>query len=223
MAIDSSAGGRSALPDVIGRRSPRINCRLIASMSASWTSFTTVRLSARCSSSVSASESVRQRSRAQPTSSAIRSRLSTNSVPLGACILGEPEHPHRVLLAHPDERRRRRGSGGSGRRSSAARSSGGRIGAVGSTGGSPSRSEAPSGRAGRVAVPPEPAALCRAERVGERVRLLAVREVGGVDELLRRNAAEGVEEVDGAPDGGVEEDARPAREDLRERREIRDP
>ena len=62
-----------------------------------------------------------------------------------------------------------------------------------------------------------------AEREEQRARLLSVRVVGGVEELLRRDAVEHVEQVDRAPDGRVEEDAGAPAEGLRERREVGDP
>ena len=58
---------------------------------------------------------------------------------------------------------------------------------------------------------------------GQRAGLLAVREVGRVHDLLRRNAAEEVEDVDRAPDRGVEVDAAVTGEELGECREIGDP
>ena len=62
----------------------------------------------------------------------------------------------------------------------------------------------------------------RAERDQQRRRLLAVRVVGGEEDLLRGDVAEDVEQVDGAPDGGVEEDARLAAEALGERGQVGD-
>ena len=74
-------------------------------MSASWTSFTTVRLSALLLLGLGLGERPPEIARA---ADELRDPLALvdEPVPLGACILGEPEHPHRVLLAHPDERRR---------------------------------------------------------------------------------------------------------------------
>src|SRR5919198_388911 len=65
--------------------------------------------------------------------------------------------------------------------------------------------------------------LRRPERDEERARLLAVRVVGGVEHLLGRDLVVEVEQVDRAPDGRVEEDARLAGEALRERGEVGDP
>ena len=55
------------------------------------------------------------------------------------------------------------------------------------------------------------------------MRLLAVGIVRGVEHLLRRDAADQVEEVDRAPDRGVEEDAGVTGERLGESREVGDP
>ena len=63
---------------------------------------------------------------------------------------------------------------------------------------------------------------CRPERDQERGGLLAVRVVGGEQDLLRRDEAEEVEQVERAPDGGVEEDAGPAAEVVRERGQVGD-
>src|SRR6185437_13309943 len=52
----------------------------------------------------------------------------------------------------------------------------------------------------------------RPQRDQQRARLLAVREVGGVDHLLGPYELEQAEQVDRAPDRGVEEDARLAAE-----------
>ena len=62
-----------------------------------------------------------------------------------------------------------------------------------------------------------------AERDEERARLLAVGEVGRVDDLLRRDAAVEVEQVDRAPGRGVEEDVLAARHHRREVRHVGDP
>ncbi len=61
-----------------------------------------------------------------------------------------------------------------------------------------------------------------AQREEERAGLPAVRIVGRVDDLLRRHETQEAEEVDGAPDGRVEEDAALAREAVREIREVGD-
>ena len=68
----------------------------------------------------------------------------------------------------------------------------------------------------------EPGAVRRAERDEERARLLPVGEVGGVDDLLRRDAAVEVEQVDRAPGRGVEEDVLAARHRRREVRQVGD-
>ena len=60
-------------------------------------------------------------------------------------------------------------------------------------------------------------------RQQERARLLAVRVVRGVQDLLRRHLAEEVEQVDGAPDRGVEEDPAAPRETRREPGHVGDP
>jgi len=62
----------------------------------------------------------------------------------------------------------------------------------------------------------------RSQRDEERARLLSVRVVGCVEDLLRGDSLEHVEQVDRAPDGCVEEDAFPATESLGERGQIRD-
>ena len=67
-----------------------------------------------------------------------------------------------------------------------------------------------------------PASARGAQRDQERLRLHAVRVVRGVDDLLRRHEAEEAEQVDRAPDGGVEEDARLAREVAGEPGEVGD-
>ena len=64
--------------------------------------------------------------------------------------------------------------------------------------------------------------LRRPDRDEERVRLTTVRVVRGVDDLLRGDLAEEVEEVDAAPDGGVEEDARDPSEPPGEAGHVRD-
>ena len=98
-------------------------------------------------------------------------------------------------------------------RASAARRSCCPRGAVGSSGGSPS--------AIRFALPASMPRSCvlveagehrRAQRDQERARLLAVGVVRGVEDLLGRDEVVEVEQVDRAPDGGVEEDARLAAE-----------
>ena len=69
-----------------------------------------------------------------------------------------------------------------------------------------------AGEHARAAAPRRsPAQLRRAERDEERARLLAVGEVGRVDDLLGRDAAVEVEQVDRAPGRGVEEDVLAAR------------
>ena len=68
----------------------------------------------------------------------------------------------------------------------------------------------------------EPGAVRGAERDEQRARLLAVREVGRVDDLLGRDAAVQVEQVDRAPGRGVEEDVLPARHHRREVRHVGD-
>ena len=60
------------------------------------------------------------------------------------------------------------------------------------------------------------------QRDHERGRLLAVREVGGEERLLGREAPVDVEQVDRAPHGRVVEDARVPRERVRERAEVGD-
>ena len=63
----------------------------------------------------------------------------------------------------------------------------------------------------------------RADREQERGRLATVGVVGGVEHLLGRDEAEEVEDVERAPDRGVEEDAWPAGEVAGERGEVGDP
>ena len=62
----------------------------------------------------------------------------------------------------------------------------------------------------------------RAQRGEQRGRLRPVRVVGGVEHLLGRDEPVEVEQVERAPDGGVEEDAGPAGEMARERGEVGD-
>ena len=63
----------------------------------------------------------------------------------------------------------------------------------------------------------------RAQREQQRGGLLPVGVVGGVEHLLGRDEAEEVEDVERAPDRGVEEDARMAGEAAGERRQVGDP
>ena len=62
----------------------------------------------------------------------------------------------------------------------------------------------------------------RAQREQERAGLLAIGVVGGVEHLLGRHEPEEVEQVERAPDGGVEEDTRTTREAVGERGEVGD-
>ncbi len=68
----------------------------------------------------------------------------------------------------------------------------------------------------------EPGEPRRPQREQKGAGLLPVRIVGGVEHLARRDAREHVEEVDGAPDGGVEVHARAPGEALGERGEVGD-
>ena len=68
----------------------------------------------------------------------------------------------------------------------------------------------------------EPGDARRPERDQQRAGLLPVRVVGGVEHLLGRDLAVEVEQVDRAPGRGVEEDARLAREALRQGGEVGD-
>ena len=63
----------------------------------------------------------------------------------------------------------------------------------------------------------------RPDRYEQRVRLAAVRVVGRVHDLLGRDLAKEVEEVERTPDGGVEEHARDPTEPPGEARHVRDP
>ena len=65
--------------------------------------------------------------------------------------------------------------------------------------------------------------LRRPDRDEQRVRLAAVRVVGRVEHLLRRDLAVEVEQVEPAPDGRVEEDARDAAEPPGEPGHVGDP
>ena len=96
-------------------------------------------------------------------------------------------------------------------------------GSVSGAGGSPSAmraAERPS--MSRTSSSESPARQRRAKGEQERAGLLPVRVVGGVQHLAGRDAREHVQEVDRAPDRGVEVDARPPGEALGERGEIGD-
>ena len=69
----------------------------------------------------------------------------------------------------------------------------------------------------------EPGDLRRAQRDQQRARLLPVGIVGGVDDLLGRDEVVEAEQVDRAPDRGVEVDAGHAAEGGRQRGEVGDP
>ena len=81
-------------------------------------------------------------------------------------------------------------------------------------------------RVAREHVPQLPVVEARdagdARRKEQRAGLLAVGVVRGVDDLLRRHEPQQPEQVDGAPDRGVEEDAALAREAVREVGEVGD-
>ena len=157
-------------------------------------------------------------SRADSSSSRIWSRSSACApFALVARVQREPEHADRVRLPRPEQRRRHREVLVDAREGHRLREGlGARSARVGSSGGSPSaiRFALPASML-RSSSSSSPASARRPERDEERRRLLAVRVVGGVDDLLGRDVAVEVEQVDRAPDRGVEEDARAAGEVLR--------
>ena len=134
---------------------------------------------------------------------------SAVAVPLLAGVEREAEDADRVRLARPEERRRHRQVLVDPREHHRLGERVARLSArVGSSGGSPS--------AIRFALPASISRSCvlveaggprGAQRDQQRARLLAVRVVGRVEDLLGRDLAEEVEQVDRAPGRGVEEDA----------------
>ena len=162
--------------------------------------------------SSSASGSVRHRSRAASSSSRICSS-SSRRVPfaLVAGVEREPEHADRVRLPRPEERRRHREVLVDARERDRLRED--VVPARRASARAAARRRRSGWRCRRAC-----SRSCRlvAARRRRAVRsemssdagLPAVRVVGGVDDLLRRDEPEEAEQVDRAPDRGVEEDAR---------------
>ena len=194
-----------------------------ARMSARWMSRKVARVTVRASPSSSSSGSSRQRSRAAVSSRADLVQLALVPVALVTGVQREPERPDRVGLPRPQQRRRHgqvlvdpgererlREEVGALRRGRRER----RL-AVGD----PVRVRVQHVADLLLVQPGDPRGP---QRDQHRRGLLSVRIVGRVEDLLRRHEPEEAEQVDRAPDGGVEEDARLAGEVARERGEVGD-
>ena len=184
-----------------------------------------MRATRRPSLSSSASGSVRHRSRAASSSSRIwPSSSRCVAVRLLGRVEREPERAERVLLPHEEERHRHRDVLVDARLRERLLE---RVGALRLRRLERLLAVCDPVRVAGEHVPQLPVVEARGardpRREEQRAGLLAVRVVRGVDDLLGRHEPQQSEQVDRAPDRGVEEDAALAREAVREVGEVGDP